>query len=410
MRDFERVTINGAKDVDDARRERGGDAVKAEIESALTLPTLDMRELAGRDPQPPRMIIDDWLPCGYATLIAGHGGAGKSYIALYLAVCIALGVDFFGLGASRRRVLYLSCEDRTDVLHWRLARICAHLGVGIDDLAGHLDIVDLVGWDATLWERTAAGGATRGPFNLVAETIRSRRSEVVFVDGVADTFGGNENDRGDAKRFVNALVGLIPPDSGAVVLIHHVNKLSAGSATTEGYSGSTGWHNSVRARWYLYQEIEQTDEGSDRTGRLLLDLQKSNLGRADQSMVFQWNGGAHLFVGELAAGKSAVERHFRDQDELDGIVAAIREVEAGGGYVPAAQQGQRTGYQVLSVANSFPESLKPKPAKRRFWRHIETLRRDRIVREDSIRRANRHVVMTLTLEPAPDKGCTDAPN
>lgn len=369
---------------------------------------LDLRKLASKEPEPPRMIIDDWLPCGYATLLAGHGGAGKSSIALYLTVCIALGLSFFGLPVGKRRVAYLSCEDRVDVLHWRLARICNHLGIDISDLAGHLDLVDLVGIDTTLWERTSNGGALTGPFNQLSATLNASGAEVLFVDGVADTFAGNENDRGDAKRFVNALVSLIPPDSGAVVLIHHVNKPAAGTPTSEGYSGSTGWHNSVRARWYLYPETEQTEEGTDRTGRLMFDLQKSNLGRADQSMIFEWDAEAHLFVGQVATSTSAVERHFRDQKELDGIVAAIREVESSGDYVPAAAQGSRTAYHVLSATKSFPETLKPKPAKRRFLRHVETLRRNRIVREGSTRRANRHIVMTLTLKPASDEGCADA--
>ena len=38
---------------------------------------LDLRQLAARDPEAPRFIVDDWLPCGYATLLAGHGGVGN---------------------------------------------------------------------------------------------------------------------------------------------------------------------------------------------------------------------------------------------------------------------------------------------------------------------------------------------
>jgi hypothetical protein len=86
---------------------------------------LDLRALAQRAPQRPQFIVPDWLPAGYATLLAGHGGVGKSAIALHLAVCIAKGCDFFGLPCAQRRVLYLSCEDRERILHWRLARICA---------------------------------------------------------------------------------------------------------------------------------------------------------------------------------------------------------------------------------------------------------------------------------------------
>jgi RecA-family ATPase len=44
-------------------------------------------------------------------------------------VCIALGIPFFGIETARRRVFYLSCEDRESVLHWRLAHICSYLGV-----------------------------------------------------------------------------------------------------------------------------------------------------------------------------------------------------------------------------------------------------------------------------------------
>ncbi|MCK6385688.1 MAG: AAA family ATPase, partial [Rhodocyclaceae bacterium] len=59
--------------------------------------SLDLEVLAEREPEPPKFIVPDWLPCGYATLLAGHGGVGKSGIALTLAVCIAAGVPFFGL-------------------------------------------------------------------------------------------------------------------------------------------------------------------------------------------------------------------------------------------------------------------------------------------------------------------------
>jgi len=353
------------------------------------------------------MLIDDWLPAGYATLLAGHGGAGKSSIALRLAVCMALGRPFFGMPVAKRNVLYLSCEDRRDVLHWRLSRICNHIGIDMAALQEHgsLDLIDLVGVDSVLWESTSQGA---GPVGAYYHLVRAMDGvEVLLVDGVADVFAGNENARGDVKRFINKLVGLIPPKTGAVVLIHHVNKLSAGAGASEGYSGSTAWHNSVRARWYLRPEVESTEEGQERTGRLLLDLQKSNLGVADQQMVFQWDDGARLFVGQAMQTASAVERRARDQDELDGIIKAFEEVGSMDDYVPAAMQGPRTCYHVLSATESFPETLKSRPGQKRFRRHIEQLRRSQTLRESSIRRANRHPTNTLTLSPANPEGCAD---
>ena len=179
-------------------------------------------------------------------------------------MCIAAGVPFFGVPVARRRVLYLSCEDRESILHWRLHRICQHRAYDSEfgsnppspvDLAsltaGRLHISDLVERDTILWERDPRTGYTYTPaFATLQAMVREHQIEALVVDGISDTYAGNENDRGDVKRYVNALVSLMPADTGAVILVGHIAKpTAANAATTEGYSGSTGWHNAVRARW-----------------------------------------------------------------------------------------------------------------------------------------------------------------
>lgn len=373
---------------------------------------IDLTVLSTRDPKEPEFIVEDWLPVGYATLLAGHGGVGKSGIALYLAVCNALGLDFFGLRVKARRVLYLSCEDREEVLHWRLSRICAHLGIELSQLSGKLDILDLVGRETILWERDPRTGETE---TEAARELRARIArdgiEVLYVDGVSDTYGGNENARPEVKRFVNMLVGMVPPDTGAVVMIGHVAKPAAhASSTSEGYSGSTGWHNSVRARWYLYPETRAGEDGerSEKTGDLLLELQKSNLGPTDQAIRFEWNTDGKLFVGRGVIGESALDRQNRDRSERRGILAALASAEAAGIYVPAASMGQRTAYHVLSVQPDFPDSLlSGTPGRRRFWRHLEALRAMRDVVEFTYTREDRHKVAAIRSNGA---GCGHAGN
>lgn len=378
----------------------------------LHIPTwpapIDLASIMSREPTPPRMILDG-VPLGYATLVAGHGGSGKSSIALHLACCIAAGRDWFGSHIEqRRRVLYLSAEDRADVLHWRLAHIAAHEGIAADDLDG-LRVVDLVGHDSILFRRTPfAGAGVTAAYSKLKRLIAETRAEVLVVDGVSDTFGANENDRADVKQFVNSLVGLVGND-GAVILIHHVAKTAAvAGSTSEGYSGSTGWHNAVRARWYLYPETEQGEEGTKPTGALVLALQKSNFGRNDLSLRLRWNDAAHLFVCE--ASESRLDTFVRDETEQAAIVRAMREVAARGDYVPAAALGPRTALHVLSTSPTFPDALKRRGAKKRFWRHVEELRRKGTIREGSYRRANRHHVSTLELEAPPAIVCADAPH
>jgi RecA-family ATPase len=364
--------------------------------------SLDLAALSRTEPTPPQFIMDDWLPCGYATLLAGHGGVGKSAIALHLAVCIAAGVPFFGAPVERRRVMYLSCEDRTGILHWRLRRICDFLELDLASLREWLAVVDLVGHDVVLWERDPRTGNTvTAAYVRLTERMREYQTEVLFVDGISDTYGGSGGSKTEVKRYVNALVGLLPADRGALVLIGHIDKKAArNGASTEGYDGTTGWHNAVRARLYLYPEAQQ-DENSDRperTGELILDLQKTNYGRIDQQMKFRWDEQAHLFVG-APVGATAFDRKHRDREEQDGIRRALKGCMEAELYVPAAKQGSHTAYGTLSLRPEFPESLKGggRPKTRRFNRQIEMLRQLRHIEESNYRRANRHKVATLVL-------------
>lgn len=385
--------------LDAAERALAADAV-VEHDADGWPPPLDLRDLAQREPEPPAFVVQDWLPCGYVTLLAGHGGIGKSAIALHLAVCIALGLAFCGLAVERRRVLYLACEDRADVLHWRLARICRHLGVDMAALAGWLQVLDLVGRDSILWDRDPRTGYTfTMPYGNLEACVKASEAQVLFVDGIADTFGGNENSRTDVKRFINSLVELMPK-TGATVLIGHVAKpASSAGPNGDGYSGSTGWHNSVRARWYLYPETVPGDDGErGRSGDLVLDLQKANLGRADGSIRWRWDEDGHIFIGRLATGLSEAERHLNDQLERDAIIAAMKACADRDIVIPAATQGPRTAFCTLALTDEFPASLRVgKPAKRRFFRHLEALRQSKQIKETEYRRTNRHVGSQLVL-------------
>ncbi|MGE3650611.1 MAG: AAA family ATPase, partial [Reyranellaceae bacterium] len=362
-------------------------------------PPLDLATLAMTEPRAPSFIVKGWLPAGAATLMSGHGGMGKSNIALHLLAAMALGLPWHGVPTRQRRVLFLAAEDRAEVLHWRLSHIARHLDVSIADLAGRLHLVDLVGRDAVLWHSACLKGGTCTPgFERLRRLMRDTGAEVLAVDGVSDTFAGSEIARAEVRAYIASLLSLIDAERGALLLLGHVDKTSAnGNATSNGYSGSTAWHNSVRSRWYLYPE-----GGAQGTGDLLLEQQKSNHGPGGGSLRLAWDREARMFLGREVVAATAADARARNRRQQQSIIESLRSVIASGDYCPSATQGQRTAYHVLSQRAEFDHQAMPdtKAGKRLFWSHIEAMRAIGEIREGSIKREDRHTSSVLELNPA----------
>jgi RecA-family ATPase len=210
-----------------------------------------------------------------------------------------------------------------------------------------------------------------------------REAKVLVIDGASDAYGASEIVRRHVRYYIRALRRLVPQD-GACLLLAHVDKSTAKNAeTTQGYSGSTAWNNSVRARWYL------RSEGED--GGLLLELVKANHAVAGAQIRLRWDPVAMLYVADAAPTEGGMVKGIRERQEREGIVAALKACSAAGEYVPAATSGRRTAFNVLSVRPEFPQSLRNSAAgSRLFWQRIEELRQMRLIREESIRRKNRH--------------------
>jgi RecA-family ATPase len=351
---------------------------------------LDLAELAERDPEPPRFIMPG-LPAEGGTLVSGHGGAGKSFIELHRAVAIATGRPFFGLATEQRRVLFASCEDAAPILHWRLAHVCRFEGIDLRELAGKLAVLDLTKRDALYFAPQSNGDFVRAPFEKLRRACDAARAELVVIDGISHTFGGNEISRAHVTSYAT-LTGTLAP---AYILVGHVNKANAlgTGTTTEGYSGSTAWNNAFRARWYLRRETDLGDDGEpSRTGRLILEAQKGNYSDQGPRLVLTWDTEAHLFAGKPdETAPEGMVGAIRDRTEREAVMAALRGSLAAGVNVPVAQSGNRTAFHVLSARPEFPEPLRLGSAgRRRFWRRIEELRQSGDLKSASARTPDGH--------------------
>jgi phage/plasmid primase-like uncharacterized protein len=352
--------------------------------------------LANTEPQEPRFVMEG-LPEGVASANFGHGGVGKSSIELTRAVCIAAGIEFCGLPVQRRRVAFFSCEDRENVLHWRLSRICGALGVNLASLDEWLNIFDLVGRDVAIYAPNSRGDFVRSPFGEISEAIAQTESDVLFFDGTSDFFGGNENDRGQVKQYVNLTNGLMRDATGAVMLIGHVGKEAARNPNLrDSYSGSTQWHNAIRSRWNSAPEVE--GEGNERTGRLIVSSEKANYAAGGIITVWSWDEEHRAFVGRLDNGQSESVAYTIGNEQIrSAILRSMAAIYERGGYVPAAMQGQNTAINAVSGEADFPAALLRRGAANKLRKALDEMRRDGTIVEASFMRANRHRANALAL-------------
>jgi len=323
-------------------------------------------------------IIDSILPRGYVTLLGGHGGSGKSLLALILCAHCSTGKKWAGLDVVQNRVLIVSLEDPADLARLRLRRIVAEYGLPADAIEAAITIAD--GTDgATLAQETTELGTRRLVLTRCYDELLllADGHGLIIIDNASDAFCANENDRQAVRAFMSALARLARERDAAVLLLAHIDKNAAKyGAAGNSYSGSTAWHNSARSRLALV----------DNGGGLELRHEKANLCRLIEPVSLTWTpDGVLVPVNGKQADASG--KNFEDDAA---VLAAIRAAVADGGDVPAARTGTATTQHVLRTYPELPEDLRTAAGRPRFWAAITRLQRAGKIAQAVITTPSRH--------------------
>lgn len=298
------------------------------------------------DPPEIPFVIPGWMPDKVVTLFAAHGGTGKSYMSVYIALCLATGRHPFDPDQTipRTRVLLYSAEDNLDVMHLRFARYLRKLSIDRADLVGWLHVLDATESDNVLFAgEEKVNGRTTERFKWLAKEVKRTDAKVLIFDNASDAIDANENDRAKVRQFMSHLKRLAP----AVLLLSHVDAASSMAEVGEakGYSGSTGWHNSARSRWFMAR-VKDSDE-------IVLTLPKVNYAKAGAEAVIKWNDGLKLFdVVTVRQGRARAEDH-RDM-LLDLLSQAIKQRRR----VSPKQNSSNSVFNTLKSMEGMPAGLK----------------------------------------------------
>jgi DNA-binding transcriptional ArsR family regulator len=146
--------------------------------------------------------------CGF---IGALEKMGKTWLALYLAVCVSLGRDFIGRTTLKRRVLYIAAEGGKAFLVWRLDCICNGLGINPNDL-------DIVIQPEAIQIDTPEG------LQWLRQAIRRHGIGLVIIDPLTRCHSKKENDSDQVEPINSALRAIANKSNCAFVVLHHASK------------------------------------------------------------------------------------------------------------------------------------------------------------------------------------------
>jgi len=184
-------------------------------------------------PTPRKMLIPDVMPAEGIAFIGGQSGAGKTFIAILMSVCLASGKPFFGRGVKERVGAVIVAAEGRGMVPARIAAAKQELGIeeplpiawlrtlpnfgrpkGIDDFIGEL---------------RAAGEKMRREHHV--------RLGIAFVDTISANFEiKKEEDNAEAAEVCRILRRIADPLGAVAAPVHHYGK-----NIEAGLRGASAW-------------------------------------------------------------------------------------------------------------------------------------------------------------------------
>lgn len=330
--------------------------------------------------------VHPWLPKRHVTLFGGHGGMGKSTVALAIAAHVACGLPFAGFEVEQSPVLFVSLEDEASIVRLRLRRIIEAYRLPAGRVLENLRLLDgTQGFAALMTE--GEGYSSRPAFTAAYREMAARAegAGLIVVDNASDAFDANENSRQHVRMFVRGLAAVARHYNASVMLLAHIDKAAAkGGGNGNDYSGSTAWHNSARSRLALLNK-----DG----GNILLEHQKANLSKLADPVPFTFVDGVPMPLG--AAGSDGITSEDFDQAEM---VRALKAADEAGIIVPAkTSAGNGSAMQALDSLPEYFDTFKGSEGRQRASRALAALKRAGRVFEVEYKNEQRHIRKRLQL-------------
>ncbi|MCP1217309.1 helicase RepA family protein [Acetobacter orientalis] len=203
------------------------------------LPRINVLESFTETPEPLDFVLPGMIAGTVGALIA-PGGAGKSWFALEIAIALAGGPDFLGVGIRQTGdVLYLSAEDPALALSHRLHTVSYAVRDVAADISAHLEIVSLMGRVVDLNQKAWS--------DAIKKMAKGRR--LVILDTLRRFHCADENNGGEMAALLGILESIAGDTGASILFLHHAGKgsvLNGGGDIQQASRGSSVLTDNVR--------------------------------------------------------------------------------------------------------------------------------------------------------------------
>lgn len=344
---------------------------------APALTAVQLSDVMSATLEPVRYAVKPWMPRRHPTLLGGHGGIGKSGLALAIGAHVAAGRPFAGHEVDRLPVLFVSLEDEPSIVRLRLRRIIEAFKLDADEVLPRMRLLD--GTQAFSALMTEGDGFNAPPqftqaFRELAE--QAQGAGLIVIDNASDAFDANENSRRAVRAFVRGLAAVARRHDAAVVLLAHIDKAAArNGGQGNSYSGSTAWHNSARSRLAL----------TEQDGAIVLEHEKANLSSRAAPLRLAFADG--VLMPEAGTGGAMLTSEHFDQAEI--IRALQAAIEAGINVPASLTPGAHSAMKALEPLPEYGQAFKGRAGNSRAAKAITALRRAGRVIEETYRTPQR---------------------
>ncbi len=256
---------------------------------------LDVAALLDRKLEPMPWRCGELAADGFVTVLTGHAGEGKSWIALALAVGVACGSSPGGIECRKGNALILDAENGEWLLHRRVREV--------DAPRVNLDLYLSDGLDLS----------KPADLHWLTQAVTDAGVNLLILDSLRSLAPRMEENNGDSVAPVMAGIRQIARDTGAAVIVLHHRPKNSGSA----YRGSSA----LRDQTDMLYLLGRCDGDPEVKTRLYLRADKMRLAAAPEDLWLQLhyaNGRMSLEPADPYGGSSSaptVKEIIADQIE-----------------------------------------------------------------------------------------------